>query len=379
MDSIETADLIIVGAGPAGLATAMHLVQNEPSWVKRLIILEKSKHPRAKLCGGGVTRFGLRALRELGFELPLPIPHARVDNVYLKYRNRTIHVRGKPLFNVFNRPEFDHFLVQEARKWGISIHENEAVKSLHIQQDHVLLTSVKGTYQSKMVVGADGALGLVRVSLRDKAGEKRIARTLEVSIPAALNSPRFIKRSAFFDFTYLREDLQGYFWDFPSFVGGKPAFNQGIYDSRAVPQRPRADLRDLLVKGMASVGTNLESTELNGAPIHWFSPSNRMSGHRFLLVGDAAGVEVLFGEGISPALGYGKVAANEIIKAFQTNNFGLDHYQQNVMRSPLGYYLLIRWLLASNVYNLGNRVGFMHVLWTAGQILATIWHAHALY
>jgi flavin-dependent dehydrogenase len=70
--------LIIIGAGPAGLSTALHLLRIDPAWADRLVVLDRAAHPRHKLCGGGVTRLGLGYLRGLGLPDPLPIPHAPV-------------------------------------------------------------------------------------------------------------------------------------------------------------------------------------------------------------------------------------------------------------------------------------------------------------
>ena len=85
----------------------------------------------------------------------------------------------------------------------------------------------------------------------------------------------------------------------------------------------------LLNKGLISVGTDPESAALKSAPIHWYHPRNQISGRRFILVGDAAGVDVLFGEGISPALGYGKIASLEIANAFRTDDFSFKSYRNN--------------------------------------------------
>ncbi|MGB9775078.1 MAG: NAD(P)-binding protein, partial [Anaerolineae bacterium] len=43
---METYDVIIVGAGPAGLSTALHLQQMSPDLASRTVILEKARHPR---------------------------------------------------------------------------------------------------------------------------------------------------------------------------------------------------------------------------------------------------------------------------------------------------------------------------------------------
>ncbi|MCJ7703819.1 MAG: NAD(P)/FAD-dependent oxidoreductase [Anaerolineales bacterium] len=375
-------DVLIVGAGPAGLSTAMHLIQGDPSRRQNILVLDKATHPRPKLCGGGVTYFGLQHLRGLGLPLPLPIPHWQVEKAILKYRHRKIPVRGKPLFAVFDRPAFDHYLAEQARQMGVQLLENEGVRAVEVAADHVKVVTAKKTYQAQVVVGADSNTGVVRpvVRSRDKGQKtaRQVARTLEVKSPARLPSPRFSQNSAIFDFTYLRNDLQGYFWDFPSLVAGVPVHNQGIYDSRLTPNRPRANLPALLKKGQASTGSQQGDGTIETTPIHWFSLNHPISRERILWVGDAAGVEVAFGEGIGPALAYGKVAAAEIRDAFQSHDFGFKHYRRRVLRSPLGRYLLTRWLLAGYVYSLGQKPGFMPALWTAGQVLAALWQPRRL-
>ena len=63
---------------------------------------------------------------------------------------------------------------------------------------------------------------------------------------------------------------------------------------------------------MDQLGFDLNDYEIKGHPIRWYSPENQISAPRILFVGDAAGADPLFGEGISIALGYGAIAASEI-------------------------------------------------------------------
>ncbi|NIQ23698.1 MAG: FAD-dependent oxidoreductase, partial [Pseudomonas stutzeri] len=54
-DIVGDADVIIVGGGPAGASTALHLERLNPKLAARTLVLEKSRHPRDKTCGGALT------------------------------------------------------------------------------------------------------------------------------------------------------------------------------------------------------------------------------------------------------------------------------------------------------------------------------------
>ena len=66
--------------------------------------------------------------------------------------------------------------------------------------------------------------------------------------------------------------------------------------------------------------------------------------------GDAAGADPFLGEGISVALGYGLLAAREIDEAFQREDFSFSRYRRRVLRSALGWALLVRWAIAYIIY-----------------------------
>jgi flavin-dependent dehydrogenase len=367
--------LIIIGAGPAGLSTALHLLALDPAWARRMVVLDRFAHPRHKLCGGGVTRLGLHYLRALGLPEPLPIPQAPVRDARFIYKDRTVHVYGRPEFIVFHRREFDNYLARTARERGVRIHENVRVREIRVDPDGVTVVTDAGDYRGLAAVGADGSRGISRRYVGAglvPARPTRIARLLEVVQPAGEAAAQFRSEFASFDFTPVAGALQGYTWDFPARVDGAPHHNRGVYDARIAPRRPKAPLPDLLHRSLTGTEPGPDSAEVEGHPIHWFSPRNRFSGDRLILAGDAAGAEPLFGEGIAPALGYGEIAAGAIAAAFRERDFSFSDYKRRLLFSKLGGYLLLRWWIAWWSYRLSGRPWFMQIMWTVGKGLAAI-------
>ncbi len=367
-------DLIIIGSGPSGISTALHLIQQDPSWKHRLIILEKSEHPRHKLCGGGVTRFGLTTLKSLGVPFPPPIPYTIIEDLNIRYQQQTIHVRGKPIFIIFNREQFDHHLFTIAKKRGIEIKTSRTVSNLSYHPDGILVTTEEAVYLAKTVVGADGSKGITRHFIAPRTNKHHtVARVLEFISPAAPESPFFRNRQALFDFTPVSNCLQGYIWNFPSWENGKPVFNRGIYDARSNKNGAKADLRLLLDRWLDTHAPEHGKPLVMGHPIHGFHPANVFSKPGFILVGDAAGADSLFGEGIAPALGYGKPAACAIQQAFETGDFSFRSYRKQLFKSEVGKYLLLRWLGNAILYRLSRSAVFMHALLAVGGVIAWLW------
>ena len=372
---MKSIDILIIGAGPAGLSTALHLIQSDPTWRDRMLVLEKDAHPRHKLCGGGVTRYGLELLKALNLPSPLPLPQTPIEDARLVYKNRVVHVRGKPEFVVFHRAEFDAYLAAETQQRGVRILENTPVDGISTTSEGVVVTTPATTYLAQVVVGADGSKGLTRRIVGKSNPRRRVARLLEVLYPATSSAAPFRDRSAIFDFTPVSDTLQGYTWEFPSLVNGQPYFNYGVFDARIARDRPKAKLPAILGRSLRQWGANPDETKLQGHPIHWFSPRGTFARDRLVLVGDAAGVDPLFGEGIGPALGYGKVAAQAVQAGFKQKSFKFQTYRRMVLNSEVGHYLLFRWAIAWWGYRLSNINLFMHGLWTLGKPIAW-WHQH---
>ncbi|MCB8917649.1 MAG: FAD-dependent monooxygenase [Ardenticatenaceae bacterium] len=346
---IEAIDLLIVGSGPAGISTALHLVQTDPTWANRLLVIDKAVHPREKLCGGGVTHLGSNVLAQLG--LTFEPNHFVVREARLVYQDKSYSFYGNPVFRITRRDEFDHWLVRKAEEQGIRVRQGEAVKDIVPHDEYVAVVTDQATYHARTLVAADGSKSFVRRRLHWD-DDSRVARLLEVLTPEdAQRQPEFHDGVAIFDFTRMTDGLQGYYWDFPSFLKGQAFMNRGVFDSRARPERPKTDLKEDLRQTMAERDRNLDDYQLKGHPIRWFDKNGRFSMPRIILAGDAAGADPLFGEGISFALAYGEVAANAVRDAFARQDFSFATYRDNFIMSHSTFkHLQLRVRLARIAY-----------------------------
>lgn len=348
MTQVEQVDVLIVGSGPSGMSTALHLVKQDPSWAQRLVVVDKAVHPREKLCGGGITHLGTDVMARLG--LSFEPQHVRVREVKLVYEDKSYSVLGNPAFRVTRRDQFDHWLVQVGEERGITVRQGEGVTDIATHDEYVEVTTEKTVFHAQVVVGADGSRSFVRQRLKWD-DDSRVARLLEVLTPEdPQRQVEFKEGVAIFDFTPMKEHLQGYYWDFPSYVEGEAHMNRGVFDSRSRPEKERADLKGVLETSMAERQRDLNAYKLKGHPIRWFHKEGRFAMPRVLLVGDAAGADPLFGEGISFALGYGEVAAAAITDAFERKDFTFATYKERLLKSRLFQHLWLRTRLASKAY-----------------------------
>jgi len=351
-------DVIIVGAGPAGISTALHLAQVAPEMVARTLILEKARHPRPKLCGGGILPDAEVILRHLGLDIT-EIPHYDVDWAHFDFDGRGMKMRGEKkgtfAFRTIRRHEFDAWLAGKARERGFLVHENTSVKGVTVTGSEVVLETDQGEYRASVVVGADGSKSVVRRAVIPQE-KTHTARLLEILTEPRPEKSFHIQTDSYFDFLYIPQGILGYTWDFPALENGRPVRVRGIYDSNVYPTKTDISLRAALAAEFGRHGYSLDEYKLEGHPLRWFEARSVFAAPRVLLVGDAAGTDALFGEGISAALGYGRFAAQAIKKAFAKRDFTFRDYKTILLRSELGKALRRRTWLAKFFYRLRSRL-----------------------
>lgn len=354
-------DILIIGGGPGGLSTALHLARYFPELAARVLVLEKARYPRFKLCAGGLVFDAEVILQRLGLDVR-EVPHVDVDRIHFDFEARGLCIRvpGRHALRVIRRDEFDNWLADKAKSRGIEIREELIVRNIVPGEKGVQVETDQGDFMARIVVGADGSNGITRRCVLPNA-PVHTARVLEILTPTR-PAAEGKRTTAYFEFLPVPDNIAGYVWDFPTQVKGEAMRCWGIYDTNILADGKRPPLKEHLAREMSRIGFDLNDHEIKGHPIRWFSPENPVSVPRVLLVGDAAGADPLFGEGISIALGYGALAAREIGRAFQKNDFSFGGYKGRVFRSALGQALLARWLITYVIYPLKWK-WFQILLW----------------
>ncbi|HEY7955560.1 MAG TPA: NAD(P)/FAD-dependent oxidoreductase [Polyangia bacterium] len=335
-------DVAIAGAGPAGVACAVALVRRDPSLRGRVVLFDRARFPRPKPCGGGLTGHAEEAMRALGLELAVPFEAAPRARVTFGALEREV-VLGRPV-RVVRREEFDASLVAQARALGIEVREATPIDGFRVGADRVEFGAGGRSLEAKILIGADGVGSALRKHLhRERTlkapGDPRSTpiRLFRLELDGASRWPR---DTMLYDFSPMADGLRGYLWIFPA-PGGR--LNVGLMHYPSQPQSGAA-LTELLGRHLARFGISLGSAP-RGWPAWGYAPSAKVAGNRVLLVGDAAGIDALTGEGIAVGMEQGLIAADAILPALARGDFRFAGYRRALRRSTVGRELAIdRWL-----------------------------------
>ncbi|MBN1255272.1 MAG: FAD-dependent monooxygenase [Deltaproteobacteria bacterium] len=344
-------DVIVAGSGPAGISTAIHLTKLLPSMKNRLIVLEKETHPRKKICGGGVSAYADYWLQRLGIKMMIPSLALKTTRLAIDHDGYVEYCFDVDGFRTVKREEFDEALLKSALDMDIVVAQDEAVVSFSDSDEEIVVQTPKRSLTTSILVGADGAQSIIRRQLYKNAGmrgARNIARTLRFMTP--VDNPNTVELEAIIDFSCtFRNGVRGYAWSFPVTIQGQAWINTGICDFHP-SQKQRSLLKKILAEFLAARDISLDQGRIEGCQLRWFHPESIFSANRVLLVGDAAGIDPLLGEGIPFSLGYGHVAANSIIQAFKSKDFSFTTYKEQLLEHELGQELMNRLHWADKLY-----------------------------
>jgi geranylgeranyl reductase family protein len=294
---VERVDVLVVGAGPAGSATAIHLARAGAG----VVLAERARFPRDKPCGGGLTGRALRAS-------PCPVDPVVEDVVHrlelrLGYRRRFERRSEEPLILMTQRRRLDAFLAGQAAAAGVDLREGARVEALAAGPDGATATVGGSRLHAGVVVGADGANGAVARAAGLGEGIVR-GVALEADVDwGTLERTRYAGRAV----VEIGVVAGGYGWVFPK----ETHANLGVGGWAGEGPRLRshlarlADAHGVRPEALCEIkGHRLPMRRLGAAPARG----------RVLLVGDAAGlVDPLSGDGIYEAFVSAELAARAIV------------------------------------------------------------------
>jgi flavin-dependent dehydrogenase len=330
---LENVDLVIVGGGPAGLSTALHVAAAAPKL--RTVVLEAKPYPREKICAGGIGARAFSILDKLGVRDECPM--VPLNAVAMRIGGETVVANVPNCGVVVRRVEFDHALAKQALARGIDVRDATPVSSIAVHDDHVCIETERGdVLRARAIVGADGVSGITRRMTGFPRGELR-AQVCELDTEAA---PGDLPRdTVVFDFE--TRDLHGYTWDFPTLVSGQPLVCRGAYVIHTMKHdSPKARIDAYL----RARGLDLANYKLKQFAERGFEPGAEIAKPRVLLVGEAAGIDIATGEGIAPAIEYGMLAGGYLADAFARDSFLFSTWRHTVDRRHVGKQLRIRHL-----------------------------------
>jgi len=357
----EEADVIVVGAGPAGATTAFYLAQSGLD----VLVLEKSRFPREKVCGDGLTPRAVKTLVAMGISVSEQDGWVRNKGLRVIGAGKRLELPWPELASypgyglVRTRLDLDEMLARRAQQAGARLLEGVTVTGPVLSERTGRITGVTArpageegerTYSSRIVVAADGNSSRLSVAMGLR---KRDDRPLGVAVRTYYQSPRH-------DDDYLESWLDlwdgdrllpGYGWIFGM---GDGTSNVGLGLLNTSAAFGRTDYHVLLRKWLKGMPAEWGFTEENrtqpvrGAalPMGFNRTPHYFKG--LLLVGDAGGMVNPFnGEGIAYAMESGEILARTIVQALararraETERV-LAGYPQALNQAYGGYYTLGR-------------------------------------
>ena len=310
-------DLIVIGGGPAGAATAIQAARGGAS----VAIFEKASSGRDKVCGDGLTPRAIGALQKLQIDLEGIHKINGLRMIAGKTRRELEWPSGGsfPSYGaVWTRRELDSHLLETASQSGATIFYETEVVPVFEGERVTGVTSGTETWGTDLVVAASGAPGKVARML---GTERKSDEPYGIAIRTYVESPRHADH--YLEASLAMRDstgtpIPGYGWMFPT---GNGTVNLGVGALSTMKGFKKLNLNTLcdlyrdLIADEWEVGPYLEK------PRAWRLPmtSQKRHGNGWAAVGDAAGlINPMNGEGIDYSLESGMLISDLFLDDPQT-------------------------------------------------------------
>lgn len=346
----------IVGGGPSGSATAIHLVRaGVPA--DAITLYDRATFPRPKLCGGALTWRGTELLRELlGHDADAqPLEGGLTRGLEFRCVLGAFDIIERGPQWLYDRAHLDDQLLTRVKALGVHVREAHAVREVEPRGEawSVRGRGPEGAFEEAFdwLVGADGARGAVRRSL----GELRsgiVGRLVEaVYEKADERAARFDPERLYFDFDPLLDGIPGYAWIFQYPKPGSATgalWKIGIMDGRGVSEG--RVLREWTDDYAERNGFRRVESKIAGWPEHYYHPRSQAHRPGLVLVGEAWGVDPLLGEGIAPSFETARYAARRMAEAIGSGTRTIPKFERDFLRSEEGKNLRFQFRLAKLLY-----------------------------
>ena len=317
MSAIDTYDVIIAGAGPAG-ATAGFILSRSGL---KVLLIDKKTFPREKVCGGMITHKTVRLLERV-FGLTVTslgdkgLINYEADSYEVRSRNSVIArgTYGIP-FRFIDRELYDNFLLGMARQSGAEIIESDRIASLDVLRSAVTTASGR-QFAARAIVGADGVNSRVRRSfpsdLFGREGWKHnLAAAHEIHVSRDDLQQQVHYPVLYYDFIEF-----GYAWIFPN-------REKVIIGMCGLKSKNSKNILALFREFLSAIDIRLNVDHKIFSyvlPYGNFLPEPVF--RNIILVGDAAGLaDPLLGEGIFYAQRSAELAAQAIMDSLHRDGF----------------------------------------------------------
>ncbi len=341
-------DAVLVGGGPAGSCAALSLVREHGIRPDAIAVLDKAVFPRDKPCAGAVSELGVKVLAELGVELT--VPHVRMRGVRILDAAR-VGATECDMGVVAHRLDFDAMLLDACRADGVSVRDGDALRGLERIPGGFALETQSGRLTTRLLLACDGAGSTTRklLALREPARKGHLY-VLETDHGAG--DVGVAQGLCDFDLGVVDDGLEGYYWDFPTMIGGAPQVSRGIYHANL---SPRSDVKAVLARSLALRGVDIERVKLRPFSTRPFVPETVLWLERVVFVGEAAGIDRTTGEGIAQSMEMARIAARHVARALRSGGRTFEPYAREVRGSTVGRHLLQSAWLSKRVY--ASRLG----------------------
>ena len=309
-NKISEYDVIVVGGGPAGSSAAFLLSKAG----FEVLLVDKAKFPRKKLCGGLITEKTLNLIQDI-FDCSLD--ELKNDNVIdyvsdsyqIYFENKQItknHLEGK--FHLIKRDVYDNYLLQFVKQKGVKVLENTKVTDVDFK-NNIIKTEKDKEFRSDYIIAADGVNSVIKNKIlmeRNLKNNSYIVNNKAMTIETEVS-----KEKLPFDLDgpilYFGVINWGYGWVFPkrdtAVIGLGGLVNQN------------KDLKEIFKEYLKLLKLDKYPLKVKGWPLPFGNYLDRPSYKNTFLIGDAANlVDPLTGEGLCYAHKSAQIVSQVIIE-----------------------------------------------------------------